>query len=248
MVMSGSSRCQVFIGSSSEGKQVAEALQAQLLAHCEVVLWDQGVFVPGRYTLENLIRAAHRSDFAVLVATPDDMRESRGQTAVVPRDNVILEFGLFAGVLGLERTLVLATDGVLLPTDTLGLTRLTYHPQQNLRSAVSVAASEVVQLMEQLKPGENRPPSGAGSGAGNSTALIAEIAKLTENAVAQGWKVRDTPTTLRLVSPKGRTFTLPKSTQAATRNALRPFAARLRAGGLRINDALRRAPSESPFS
>lgn len=246
--MSGSSRCQVFIGSSSEGKLVAEALQAQLLAHCEVVLWDQGVFVPGRYTLENLIGIAHRSDFAVLVATPDDMRESRGLTTAVPRDNVILEFGLFAGVLGRERTLVLATDGALLPSDTLGLTRLTYHAQQNLRSAVSVAANEVLQLMDQLKMRESRSPSGAGNGDVSNTALVAEIAKLTENAVAQGWKVKNTPTTLRLVSPKGRTFTLSKSTQAATRNALRGFVARLRAGGLRVNDALRRPPAESPFS
>jgi len=245
-VMPESSRCHVFIGSSSEGKSVARALQAELLADCEVVLWDQGVFEPGFYTLESLIKTAHRSDFAVLVATPDDMRESRGQTAAVPRDNVILEFGLFAGVLGRERTYVLATDGALLPTDTLGLTRLTYHQQQNPRAAVALAATEVRESIGRLRQRAIQPPHP--NGAAGDSALAEELAKLAENAVAQGWTIRDTKTTLRLISPKGKTFALPKSTHAATRDALRPFVARLRAGGLRVNDALRRTPSESPFS
>lgn len=245
--MHDSSRSQVFIGSSSEGKSVARALQAELMSDCEVVLWDQGVFEPGSYTLDSLIDTAHRSDFAVLVATPDDTRESRGQTAIVPRDNVILEFGLFAGVLGRDRTYVLATREALLPTDTLGLTRLTYHEQGNPRSAVAVAAMEMRGRIDRLG---RRAGSAAAcsSSAGGGTALGDELAKLSENAAAQGWRVRDTRTTLRLTSPKGKTFTLTKSTPETTRDALRAFVGRLRAGGLRVNDALRRPPSESPFS
>ena len=242
-----SSRCQVFIGSSSEGKLVTRALQAELLEYCEVVVWDQGVFEPGNYTLDSLIERARGSDFAVLVATPDDMRESRGEAAFVPRDNVILEFGLFAGVLGRRRTFVLATEGAVLPTDTLGLTRLSYHRQENLRAAVSVAAGEVRESMRQLGPRATDEQVVA-STVSVEDALTQELAKLAENAAAQGWALRDTRTTLRLTSPKGKTFTLPKSTSMATRESLRPFVAKLRAGGLRVNDALRRAPSESPFS
>lgn len=246
VVMPASARCQVFIGSSSEGKTVGRALQAELLGDCEVVVWDQGVFEPGTYTLDALIDRAHGSDFAVLVATPDDVRESRGHTAAVPRDNVILEFGLFAGVLGRRRTFVLATEGAILPTDTLGLTRLTYHRQENLRAAVSVAADEVRASISRLGP--RAAEQGVATAASAETALTHELAKLAENAASQGWTLRDTRTTLRLTSPKGKTFTLPKSTYTATRESLRPFIAKLRAGGLRVNDALRRAPSESPFS
>lgn len=245
IVMPDSPRCQVFIGSSSEGKGVARALQAELLADCEVVLWNQGVFEPSSFTLESLITEAHRSDFAVLVATPDDMRESRGQTTAVPRDNVILEFGLFAGVLGRDRTYVLATDGALLPTDTLGLTRLTYHQQENLCAAVAVAAEGVRGRIGRL--GQRDAQAASSHDAAEGSALAEELAKLAENAAAQGWVVKDTRTTLRLTSPRGRTFALPKSTHDATRDALRPFVARLRAGGLRVNSALRRVPSESPF-
>lgn len=239
-------RCRVFIGSSSEGRNIGRALQAELLSDCEVALWDQGVFEPGNYTLESLINKAHRSDFAVLVATPDDMRESRGQTAAVPRDNVILEFGLFAGVLGRRRTYVLAAPGAILPTDILGLTRLTYHTQENLRAAVAVAADEVRSSIERLGP--RHADSSLDGLVPEDSALTDELAKLAENAAAQGWAFRDTRTTLRLTSPKGKTFALPKSTSTATREALRPFVARLRAGGLRVNGALRRAPLESPFS
>lgn len=237
----------MFIGSSSEGKAVARALQAELLADCEVTLWDQGVFEPGDYTLDSLVEQAHRCDFAVLVATPDDIRDSRGHSAAVPRDNVILEFGLFVGVLGRTRTYVLATNGALLPTDTLGLTRLSYHEQTNPRAAVAEAAEQVrsrISSMGRRSAGTVEPNGRSG----DASPLEAELERLVENAVTQGWKAKESKTTLRLISPKGKTHTLAKSTPAATRDALRPFAAQLRAAGLRVNTALRRAPSESPFS
>ena len=222
---------------------MAEALQARLLAYCEAVVWDQGVFEPGSYTLDSLTEEAKRSDFAVLVATPDDMRASRGLTVAVPRDNVILEFGLFVGVLGRNRTLVLAVDEAQLPTDTLGLTRLTYHPQENLEAAVSVAASQVRVSIGRLgRRTANETSVAAGAGA-----LDDELAMLEQNATAQGWRFKNNRTTLRLISPKKRAFSLSKTTPEATRVALRPFVATLRASGLRVNHALRDAPAESPL-
>ncbi len=239
-------RCRVFIGSSSEGKEVARALQYELLPDCEVVLWDQGVFEPGQYTLDALIEEAHRCDFAVLVATPDDTRESRGQTGVVPRDNVILEFGLFAGVLGRERTYVLAAGGVSLPTDTLGLTRLAFHEQTNPRVAVSEAAGQV-RVSLRVK-GRRTTRGKLPMDSGGEPPLEAELGRLKENALAQGWGVLDSKTALRVISPKRKTHTLTKSTPERTRENLRPFVARLRADGLRVSSALRRTPAESPFS
>lgn len=241
--MPDSDRCRVFIGSSSEGRPVAEALQMELLAHCEVEMWDQDVFSAGGYTLDSLIEKARDCDFAVLVATPDDMRDSRGQTASVPRDNVILEFGLFAGVLGRKRSLMLATDGVQLPTDTLGLTRLPFYVQANPRAAVSAAARQVRASIAREGRLDRSPASTAPGG----TALDVELAMLAANAAAQGWQLRDSLTTLRLTSPKRKVFTLSKRAPAATREDLRPFVARLRAAGLRVNHALRNPTDQSPL-
>lgn len=246
--MPDSDRPKLFIGSSSEGRLVALALQAELQAQlpgkCEVVVWHQGVFEPGSTTLESLIEIGRWSDFAVLVATPDDMRESRGESVAVPRDNVILEFGLFAGVLGRDRALVLPVDGVRLPTDTLGLTTLAYHQQVNLQAGVAAAAGQVRKKIEELRGRERVPVSTVPGG----SALEAELAMLARNAASQGWQFRDSLTTLRLTSPKRKVFTLSKRTAAATREDLRPFVARLRAAGLRVNHALRNAPDQSPLS
>lgn len=137
----------LFLGSSSEGRQVARHLQSEVEASrtVEVVRWDQSVFEPGGYALDSLIAAAADVDFAVLVATPDDATVSRGESTPAPRDNIILEFDLFAGVLGRDRTYLLATDDLKLPTDVLGVTRLTYQDRSdgNLRAAVSSAALQV---------------------------------------------------------------------------------------------------------
>lgn len=242
-------RPRVFIGSSSEGRHVALALQTELVAQahdtCDVEVWHQGIFEPGSTTLESLIEIARWSDFAVLVATPDDMRESRGETVAVPRDNVILEFGLFAGVLDRNRALVLPVDGVRLPTDALGLTTLTYHDRQtNLQAGVATAAGQICKRIDVLGP---RGRGSASAASGDDGILAAELAMLARNAAAQGWRLGDSETTLRLTSPKGKVFALSKRRPTATRGDLRTFVAKLRASGLRVNHALRNAPEDSPL-
>ncbi|MFC7406398.1 nucleotide-binding protein [Georgenia alba] len=235
----------LFIGSSSEGRDVARSLQAELGGACDVVRWDQGVFEPGGYTLDSLIDTAAKVDFAVLVATPDDTTVSRAEERPSPRDNIVLEFGLFAGALGRDRTYLLATGDLKLPTDVLGLTRLPYHHQSNTRAAVSAAAVLIEERMDRLRPLRRR--SGASEGSPHAS-LDQELDLLIANAVSQGWTVRtNSPTTLRLQPPRGRTHTLTKSRPETTRAELRRFAAEVRSAGLRVNNSIRRPVDESPF-
>lgn len=69
-----------FIGASSEGVDVAHHRQAvgEDRVVCEVEVGDQDVFEPPGYALDSLLEAAGRFDFAVLVASPNDMTTSRG--------------------------------------------------------------------------------------------------------------------------------------------------------------------------
>jgi len=238
----------LFLGSSSEGREVARNLQAELGDVVEVVRWDQSVFEPGGYTLDSLIATAATVDFAVLVATPDDTTASRGETEASPRDNVVLEFGLFAGALGRERTYLLATGRLRLPTDVLGLTRLRYRERSDgdLRAAVSDAALQVDERVRTL--GLLPRAFRTGEPAGERSPLDREIDLLCDNAVSQGWAVRtNSTTTLRLVSPRGRTVAMTKGRPEATRAELRRFAAELRAAGLRVNSGVRRPADQSPF-
>jgi hypothetical protein len=115
----------VFIGSSSDGLPVARKLAKRLarIARCKV--WTRGVFGLGQGTLEALVQATRDHDFAILVLTPDDLRDNGGQTKIIPRDNVIFELGLFMGALGKDRTFIVQSrdKSIALPTDLDGITR-----------------------------------------------------------------------------------------------------------------------------
>ncbi|MDN5759669.1 MAG: nucleotide-binding protein [Tomitella sp.] len=239
------SRPRLFIGSSSEGRDVARHLQAELDDQVEVRRWDQSVFEPGGYTLDSLITTAKSVDFAVLVATPDDTTTSRGTMERSARDNIVLEFGLFAGVLGRERTYLLATGELKLPTDVLGLTRLPYHPQTNMSAAVNKAALQIEERVHSI--GSIERSSTPDTSTPRAT-LDREIDLLCNNAVAQGWTVKtNSATTLRLRSPRAQAHTLPKGSPEDTRADLRGFAAELRAAGLRVNSAVRKPTAKSPL-
>ena len=208
------------------------------------------MFEPSGYALDSLIREAARVDYAVLVASPDDVVVSRGIEAPSARDNVLLEFGLFVGALGRERTYLLATDPTLkLPTDVLGLTRLTYRPRAggDLRAALNDAVLQIEQQIRRhgLRADSDIAPRRATP---NPAAIDRELDLVCANAVAQGWEVRtNSATTLRLRSPRGRTLTLQKGQPEGTRTDLRRFVAELRAAGVRVNSSIRRPVDKSPF-
>ncbi len=60
-------RPSMFIGSSTEGLDVAKALQLALDRTADVELWTQGVFDLSFSYLESLIKEVGRVDFAALV-------------------------------------------------------------------------------------------------------------------------------------------------------------------------------------
>ncbi|MFX1819635.1 nucleotide-binding protein [Pseudarthrobacter sp. CC4] len=123
----------IFIGSSSEGKDVAQRLAVHLEADgsAETNIWTYGVFDLGEHVLDGLIRQAQTSDFAVLVLSPDDTVSSRDAIAQAPRDNVIFELGLFIGALGRDRTYMVQPHGLdlKLPSDLAGVTQARYRPR-----------------------------------------------------------------------------------------------------------------------
>src|SRR6185295_16161042 len=114
-------RRRIFIGSSKENKHIAESL-AQDLA-------DKGYdprrwwhdFPPGSVTLDRLAEIAKSVDGAVFVCGKDDKTWYRGLTTDTPRDNIVLEFGMFVVILGRRRTIVVHEEGTRLPSDLDGI-------------------------------------------------------------------------------------------------------------------------------
>ncbi len=144
----------LFVGSSREGIEVARAIQVALEDAAEVTLWNQGFFGLSQGTLETLVNSVQRFDFAVLVATPDDMVTRREETALSPRDNVLFELGLFMGRLGRDRTfLVCDPRTVRLPTDLLGVSIGVYDSARvdgNLVAALGPATYQIRNVIRDL--------------------------------------------------------------------------------------------------
>jgi|GEM_PF-3935026 len=171
-----SERVRIFVASASESMHVAEAFAAVLpVTHYEVRHWPDA-FNPNEVAPDDLQRAARQCEFAVFVFGPDDELNSRGESSMAPRDNVIFELGLFAASLGRKRTYVLtpADASVKIPSDLLGLGYATYMPpdappdDQRWESAVRTAARVIRRSIEQQ--GRQGPPADewSASGAGRS--------------------------------------------------------------------------------
>jgi Predicted nucleotide-binding protein containing TIR-like domain len=148
-----------FIGSSTEGLPYAKALAHHLeAADVAVEQWNLSTFALGLTTVEALEEALARCSFAAFIATGDDKTISRGRAKISPRDNIVFEFGLFAGRLTRERTYLLLPAGVSslsLPSDLLGVTVAFFTPRTTptaQRTGMKAAADKVVAAIESVGP------------------------------------------------------------------------------------------------
>jgi len=147
----------VFIMSSAEVLDIAEQIQSNLqYANFLVEIWTNGVFKASNYPIESLEKAVDDSDFAIAIATPDDLLKARGETKPVPRDNVTFELGLFIGRLGRKRSFLVEPRGekVKLPTDLSGLTTIgfRYGPAKDLPSLLGPVCTEIKNIINELGP------------------------------------------------------------------------------------------------
>jgi predicted nucleotide-binding protein len=90
----------------------------------------------GRTILEQLEAHALRADYAIALLTGDDEGHFAGKPELAKpraRQNVVLELGLFLGVLGRRRVAVLYRDGVELPSDLHGLLYIPFEKIADVR-------------------------------------------------------------------------------------------------------------------
>ncbi len=147
-------RPKIFIGSSTEGLKIAQSMQVLLDNSCEATIWSQGVFGLSQGTLESLVLALDKFDFAILVLTPDDMIVSREHTTQSPRDNVLFELGLFVGGIGRDRTFIVyeRSNQIEIPSDLAGITSATFqkHSDGNLLSSLGAPTTLIQNEIQRL--------------------------------------------------------------------------------------------------
>jgi predicted nucleotide-binding protein len=146
----------VFVVSSAEALPIARAMQ-NAFDHdpYNIVVWTDGVFRASWYPVESLEKELDQSDFAIAVAQPDDVTNSRGAHVPSPRDNVIFELGLFIGRLGRLRALLVEPRGeeVKLPSDLSGVTTISYkYDAKNLAVALAPACNRIREIINDLGP------------------------------------------------------------------------------------------------
>lgn len=130
----------IFIGSSKEGLPVAKMAQAGLEDMAECTLWTDA-FEIGKSNFDNLISQIAFYDYAILVATGDDVITSRKKSSKGARDNVLFEFGLFAGGLGRSRVFYMLEAKTKIPSDLLGLTLPFIDPDDE--DSVKIAIADI---------------------------------------------------------------------------------------------------------
>lgn len=119
----------IFIGSSSEGLSIAKSIELALVSFADCDLWPS-IFDLSKSNFDNLASQIAFYDYAILVATADDVVESRGHIQQAMRDNVLFEFGLFTGGLGKAKTILVVEEDVKILSDLSGIT-LTIIPQKS---------------------------------------------------------------------------------------------------------------------
>jgi Predicted nucleotide-binding protein containing TIR-like domain len=114
----------IFIGSSGESRKTAEELAAFVIecGHEPMPWYNLKAFPPGDVTFTRLIELSKEVDGAVFVFSEDDQIVSRTKEKFQPRDNVILEFGLFARSLGPRKAIICKVGEPSLPLDIAGVT------------------------------------------------------------------------------------------------------------------------------
>jgi hypothetical protein len=120
----------VFVASSREALDKALNVTHILeqIENVEVNCWlDFPGFRPGDYTLEALEKAGREHSAGVFIFDRDDqLMTAKDGCMYLPRDNVLMELGLFCGNSGRRSIAICLVPGVHIPSDLLGITRIAY--------------------------------------------------------------------------------------------------------------------------
>jgi hypothetical protein len=123
----------VFIGSSTESYEDLRTIGSWLEElQLEPLPWDKpGLFLPGENTLAKLLQTAEDVDAAIFIFGEDDRVWYRSDAMMQPRDNVLIEYGLFVGRLGPKRAIICRKGNPKTAADLHGITFITVDPNRH---------------------------------------------------------------------------------------------------------------------
>ncbi|SFN21330.1 Predicted nucleotide-binding protein containing TIR-like domain-containing protein [Chitinophaga sp. YR627] len=149
----------IFIGSSSEALDLAEAIQSNLEHSAYCTIWNQGIFSLSSNALDDLLKTLDVYDYGIFIFRPDDKSTIRKEEYSTIRDNVIFELGLYFGKLGKTNAFYLIPRNypkLHLPSDLGGITAGTYDHERLItdRNFKATVGPFCTQIKEMLNKGE----------------------------------------------------------------------------------------------
>ncbi len=115
----------IFIGSSDSPESLKDLRRIAMIVEDEghvPLPWNKpGLFPLGNYVLDSLREISLRVDAAILIFNEDDRAWYRNDSVLQPRDNVVLEYGLFVSQLGREKTIICRRGNAKIPSDLSGI-------------------------------------------------------------------------------------------------------------------------------
>ena len=113
----------IFIGSSRESIELMREVAMWVEeAQCIPLCWDDPeLFLPGDNTFLKLQEISRNVDGAILIFSADDKVWYRGDSLLQPRDNLLIEYGIFAGYLGQHKAAICTAGNIKKATDLAGI-------------------------------------------------------------------------------------------------------------------------------
>jgi hypothetical protein len=127
----------VFIGSASADIELARKV-AKILTDLGVQakLWtDTNAFTSGKTIYNNLIELCKTVDAAVFIFGNTEeiaKKDSKGNSIFVPRDNVLIEYGMFSAYLHYTRAHIIRFGGSKIASDLAGITYTDFENSKSL--------------------------------------------------------------------------------------------------------------------
>jgi hypothetical protein len=142
----------VFVGSSKEALEFANAIHSALAQEAECTVWNVSFPISG-ITLPTLMRTVRSMDFCIFVFAPDNAVEIRGERYLVPGLNVIFELGLFTGHLEPERCFFVLPDTmrIHIPSNLQGAAHGTYEAGRSHGNSAAAVAPFCAQIRTKIK-------------------------------------------------------------------------------------------------
>ena len=149
----------IFVASSVGGLEIARALQSEFQHDYHVAIWNQGLVLPSRLTIESLQDLANSYDFGVFIFMPEDVAKIKNEKKLVVRDNVLFECGLFFSAIGRKNCFFLVPSDVKdlrIPSDLWGIEPLRYNSKINIRTAIGPACNDIRDVIRKMSNADGK--------------------------------------------------------------------------------------------